>query len=185
MWMKEETLGVEDCFLLTQKVMSAFAKSEMARSDTTVEVYLLNFWTKDLSIRDLCDRIAVCVSSVDQSNELEDLEARCYTAANQERVSKKQLVLFNILGKWLQEKRLSDKRNDEGDCEWQISDLRKIVLFLAQSVCELDSTNENGTPSFTILTQCIDLFGTEKVKEFTEIQLMHHNDLSENFLKWL
>ena len=62
--------------------MSAFSKSEMARSDTTVEVYLLNFWTKDLSIRDLCDRIAVCVSCADKDDELEDLEARCYTAAN-------------------------------------------------------------------------------------------------------
>lgn len=25
MWMKEETLGIEDCFRLTQKVMAAFA----------------------------------------------------------------------------------------------------------------------------------------------------------------
>lgn len=88
MWMKEETLGVEDCFLLTQKVMSAFARSEINRSDTTVEVYLLNFWSKDLSIRDLCDRIAVCVSSPDNDSQIIDVNQRVYTAANQERVSK-------------------------------------------------------------------------------------------------
>lgn len=41
--------------------MAVFAKSEMQELDSTVELYLLNFWTKDLSIRDLADRIGLCV----------------------------------------------------------------------------------------------------------------------------
>lgn len=61
MWMKEETLGIEDCFKLTQKVMAVFSKSEVDELDSTVELYLLNFWTKDLSIRDLTDRMGLCV----------------------------------------------------------------------------------------------------------------------------
>ena len=65
MWMKEETLGVEDCFKLTHKVMNIYAKSEIDEVDSTVEMYLLNFWTKDLSIRDLSDRIALCVINSD------------------------------------------------------------------------------------------------------------------------
>ena len=59
--MKEETLGVEDCFKLTQRVMVVYSTSEMDGNDSTVELYLLNFWTKELSFRDLCDRISLCV----------------------------------------------------------------------------------------------------------------------------
>ena len=65
MWMKEETLGIEDCFRLTQKVMTVFAQSEVDELDSTVELYLLNFWSKDLSVRDLTDRIGLCVLNAD------------------------------------------------------------------------------------------------------------------------
>jgi len=41
--------------------MNVYAKSEVDELDSTVELYLLNFWTKDLSIRDLSDRIGLCV----------------------------------------------------------------------------------------------------------------------------
>ena len=68
MWMKEETLGIEDSFRLTQKVMGIFAKAEVNDLDSTVELYLLNFWSKDLSIRDLTDRIGLCVLNSDGSN---------------------------------------------------------------------------------------------------------------------
>ena len=67
MWMKEETLGVEDCFKLTQDVMHIYAKSDVQESDATVEVYLLNFWTKDLSYRDLADRICLCTMNCDST----------------------------------------------------------------------------------------------------------------------
>ena len=69
MWMKGETLGIEDCFRLTQKVMRVYATQEVDEIDSTVELYLLNFWTKDLSIRDLTDRIGLCVLN---SGNLED-----------------------------------------------------------------------------------------------------------------
>ena len=45
--------------------MSIFAKAEIDEHDSTVEQYLLNFWTKDLSIRDLADRLALCVINSD------------------------------------------------------------------------------------------------------------------------
>ena len=47
--------------------MSVFAKSEFDELDSTVELYLLNFWTKDLSIRDLTDRIGLCVLNAGDS----------------------------------------------------------------------------------------------------------------------
>ena len=68
MWMKEETLGVEDCFKLTSDVMQVYALSEIDKQDSTVELYLLNFWTKDLSLRDLSDRIALCSHNSDTSD---------------------------------------------------------------------------------------------------------------------
>lgn len=61
MWMKEETMGVEDSFRLTHQVMSVFARQEMNEDDSQVERYLLNFWTKELSVRDLCDRISLTI----------------------------------------------------------------------------------------------------------------------------
>ena len=45
--------------------MNTYARSEVDETDSTVELYLLNFWTKDLSIRDLADRIALCVINSD------------------------------------------------------------------------------------------------------------------------
>lgn len=35
------------------------------------------------------------------------------------------------------------------------------------------------------LKKCVEKFGAEKVKEFMEIQLMHHNELSLKLLDWL
>jgi hypothetical protein len=57
MWMKEETMGIEDCFKLTTKVMRVFTTAKLNEQDCSVELYLLNFWTKELSIRDILDRI--------------------------------------------------------------------------------------------------------------------------------
>ena len=45
--------------------MSIYAKAEIDEHDSTVEQYLLNFWTKDLSIRDLADRLALTVINSD------------------------------------------------------------------------------------------------------------------------
>lgn len=63
MWMKEETMGLEDTFKLTSKIMELYIQQMQQENDASVEVYLLNFWVKDLSIRDLADRIQVCVNN--------------------------------------------------------------------------------------------------------------------------
>jgi len=57
MWMKEETMGVDDSFQLLRYVLNAYATQILQQVDASVEEYLLNFWVKDLSIRDVCDRI--------------------------------------------------------------------------------------------------------------------------------
>lgn len=59
LWMKEELFGLEDCFKLSPNVMHAFAKTEMEGRDNSVELYLLNHWIKELSLRDLIDRVSV------------------------------------------------------------------------------------------------------------------------------
>jgi hypothetical protein len=57
MWMKEETMGLEDTFKLTSKVMAVYLAQLTKEIDASVELYLMNFWVKDLSLRDLCDRV--------------------------------------------------------------------------------------------------------------------------------
>ena len=47
--------------------------------------------------------------------------------------------------------------------EWQISDLRKIVTFLALSALS------DSEVSIAFMEKCMDKFGQEKVKEFMEI----------------
>lgn len=70
MWMKEETMGLEDTFKLTNKVMQVYIQQILQENDASVEVYLLNFWVKDLSMRDLADRIQVTI------NDLKDQDSR-------------------------------------------------------------------------------------------------------------
>ena len=48
--------------------MNVYSSADVAELDSTVELYLLNFWTKDLSIRDLADRIGLCVLAAGSSN---------------------------------------------------------------------------------------------------------------------
>jgi len=58
MWMKEELFGIEEAFRLSDKIMKAYAEFHSRGKETSVELYLLNHWAKDLSLRDLVDRIA-------------------------------------------------------------------------------------------------------------------------------
>ena len=95
--MKEETLGVEDCFKLTQRVMKVYAMSEVGENDSTVELYLLNFWTKDLSIRDLCDRMALTVINSDGQD---PAAATGYSMSLAQSANKMQLQIFNHLLQW-------------------------------------------------------------------------------------
>jgi hypothetical protein len=57
MWMKEETMGLEDTFKLTSPILSVYLMQVNREIDASVELYLLNFWVRELTIRDLCDRI--------------------------------------------------------------------------------------------------------------------------------
>lgn len=57
MWLKDELIGNEDTFKLTSFVMSLYSKACFEGKDSSIEQYLLNFWTKDLSLRDIVDRI--------------------------------------------------------------------------------------------------------------------------------
>lgn len=59
MWLKDEFIGLEETFKLTNDIMDVFAQAIISGKDSSIEQYLLNFWIKDLSLRDLVDRIQV------------------------------------------------------------------------------------------------------------------------------
>ena len=60
--MKEEVLGIEDSFKFCTMIMAAYAKVEVEGRDNSVELYLLNHWSKEFTLRDLIDRVAAtCV----------------------------------------------------------------------------------------------------------------------------
>lgn len=57
MWLKDEFIGLEETYKIAPQVLNAYAKSIIDEKDSSIEKYLLNFWVKDLSLRDLIDRI--------------------------------------------------------------------------------------------------------------------------------
>jgi hypothetical protein len=57
MWMKQQIFGIEETFRTTDQVMLKYGLAKLSERESSVELYLLNFWTTDLSMRDLCDRI--------------------------------------------------------------------------------------------------------------------------------
>jgi hypothetical protein len=59
MWLKDEFIGLEETFKLTNDIMDVFAQAILSGKDSSIEQYLLNFWVKDLSLRDLIDRVHV------------------------------------------------------------------------------------------------------------------------------
>lgn len=77
--------------------MSVYARSEVEEADPTVELYLLNFWTKSLSIRDLADRIALCVINSDGKDPAAETG---YSITLVQSANKRQLEIFNALLKW-------------------------------------------------------------------------------------
>ena len=80
--MREELFGIEDSFQFASQVMAAFALPEVEKRDNSVELYLLNHWVRDFSVRDLVDRIS-------------------HACSNDER-------LFPHLFKWICSSRLAD-----------------------------------------------------------------------------
>lgn len=83
--------------------MKIYAKAEIEEHDSTVELYLLNFWTKDLSIRDLADRIALCVINSDGKDPAAQTGYSISLAQTANRI---QLETFNHILKWFASKRL-------------------------------------------------------------------------------
>lgn len=65
--MKEETMGLEDTYKLTSPILTVYLEQVQSDGDASVELYLLNFWVRELSIRDLCDRIQNSVSMIKSS----------------------------------------------------------------------------------------------------------------------
>ena len=74
--------------------------------DETVELYLLNFWAKDLSVRDLTDRIGLCVLNSDGSNSDQAYQTGYSVSLTAQKCSPNQLGIFNSLLKWFSDKRL-------------------------------------------------------------------------------
>ena len=61
MWLKDEFIGLEETYKIAPQVLQAYSKSIIDEKDSSIEKYLLNFWVKDLSLRDLIDRIQVTI----------------------------------------------------------------------------------------------------------------------------
>ena len=102
--MREEIYGLEDSFKFTAHCMSVYAQAYLDGRDYSVEIYLLNYWVKDFSIRDLIDRVSSS-SSLDER-------------------------YFNPLFSWL----MTSKLNASNDEKWTIEDFRKLALPLAKNI---------------------------------------------------
>jgi hypothetical protein len=102
--MREEIYGVEDSFKFTSHCMSVYAQAMVDERDNSVETYLLNYWVKDFTLRDLIDRVTAA-SLMDER-------------------------YFSPLFSWLMNSRLSGNSEES----WAIEDFRKIVLMLAKNL---------------------------------------------------
>ena len=55
--MREEVFGLEDCFKLCPRVMNLYIFAELDGRDSSVELYFVNNWVRELGLRDLIDRV--------------------------------------------------------------------------------------------------------------------------------
>lgn len=84
--------------------MAAYAKTHLESRDNSVELYLLNHWIKDLSLRDLIDRITFACTNFNEK-------------------------YFESLFNWL----ITHSLNNNGN-EWIIEDFRKVARLLAKNL---------------------------------------------------
>lgn len=143
MWLKEEFIGLEECFKLTHQVMDAFAQAMIDTRDSSIEQYLLNFWTKDLSLRDLIDRIQ----------------------ATTRLASQLQTEIFNILFSWIVNSKIL-----QDQIAWNMEDFRKVAASIAQNVIDsrrLQLDAQEMTAKF--IDHAVNKFGAKKVRDFMEI----------------
>ena len=69
MWLKEEFIGLEETFKLTNPILDCFCRAVIEGRDASIEQYLLNFWTKSLSLRDSLDRIQISSRQSQENSE--------------------------------------------------------------------------------------------------------------------
>ena len=86
--------------------METFARVEVDELDPSVELYLLNFWSKDLSVRDLTDRIGLCVLNCGEVGGDTAYQTGYSVSLTAQNCSPAQISIFNSLIKWFSEKRL-------------------------------------------------------------------------------
>jgi len=139
-----------------------------------VEVYLLNFWVKDLSIRDLADRISVCVTNF----KVQESRNSSRSHRSSSNLSEPQQEAFRVMFTWFDEQWLTPQAE-----KWRLSDLRKIALFICESV-----SNQRNKLVVELckkfIKHCVERESQEKVLEFMEIQLMQSKDVFISFSDW-
>ena len=157
MWLKDEFIGLEETFKVTNHVMDVYAQALMEGRDASIEQYLLTFWVKDLSIRDLMDRISI-TSRFTRADEKE--------------------AVFASLFSWLYNAKIEPESNP--DQAWNMDDFRKIAPLMAQSV--ISTSGSQTVESF--IQVAVKKFGRRRVRDFMEIQLIQENDLLMKFLDY-
>jgi hypothetical protein len=148
MWLKEEFIGLEECFKMSHLILDFFSKAMLDGRDSSIEQYLLNFWTKDLSLRDLVDRIHTT--------------SRFAPELNSE--------IFNILLSWLVNTFILGEKAVE---TWSLDDFRKVSTLLAQDIIQARTLKiDSNIMSCKFIDIAADKFGPKKVRDFMEIQLI-------------
>lgn len=159
MWLKEEFIGLEECFKMTHLILDTLAGALLEDRDSSIEQYLLDFWVKDLSLRDLVDRIQFSARKAGQGHS----------------------QVFNALFSWLVNSKLIQQKTQVQN--WVLEDFRKVALMLAQNVIESNSLKlESQEMSSKFIEMAVDKFGAKKFRDFMEIQLIQDNQTLIRFL---
>lgn len=172
--MREEVIGLQECFELSHRVLHAYASKELEGLDSTVEVYLLNFWTKELSYRDLCDRINHCVTGQIGGKS-------AYSNFGKVELDVNQLDLFNCLLQWFAKTRMFPEKAPEES--WEVSDLRKLI-FLLCTAC-LDNRSHLSQVPRDIYLKIASKCSPGKFREFIEVQMIQKPEVFQRFAQWL
>lgn len=158
MWLKEEFIGLEECFKFTHLILSAFSDAMIDQRDSSIEQYLLNFWSKDLSLRDINDRISFCIQQTPY----------------------RQQDIFNILFSWIVNQRLQD---ENASTQWILDDFRKVANLIASNILRsIDLNLDDVELGMKFIDIAVNKFSAKKVRDFMEIQLIHDNDVLIRFL---
>lgn len=125
---------------------------------------MLNFWTKNLSLRDTIDRIQTTARF---ASELKD-------------------ETFNVLFTWIFNLKISPHNHDGNQLavtDWTLEDFRKVASLLAHAVIRQGGSNASAIDAiWKFIELAVQRFSPKKVRDFMEIQLIHENDLLIRFL---